>query len=139
MNLDELKIWFVEYRKNKDLIFRKINNIDISDNVIITMKDGSIETGNSFFSIEDGIKFLKGFGRDDIVSIVLFNTSKNVSDLIKDWDKFVKYTKLTIYFVNMNSLKDKKWIIKPYVHDRITEKSALKLGIKSLASNVDYC
>lgn len=139
METENMKKWFVEYRKNKDLMFRKISKIELDDVVKVHMKDGSVEIGDAILTIIDGLSFLKSYTSEDLISLVLPNTTENVKLLVKNWDAIIKYKKLTLFFVNEKSFTEKKWIIKPYVHDRVTEKEALKLGIESLASNVDYC
>ena len=44
---------------------------------------------------------------------------------------------LSIYFVNPNSSTEKKWIIYPFTHSKITEHSALKLGLMTLFESVE--
>ena len=38
---------------------------------------------------------------------------------------------------NVNSFSDKAWIISPYIHDKICDKAALEVGLKSMAEMVE--
>lgn len=140
METQEMLDWFVEYRKYRDLMFRKINSIESLDFIVkISLKNGTSEFAKAFDNIIDSFVYLKNFSESDVISCIVENKKISVKCLIDNWSKFIKYKNLTILFVNQDSLLEKKWIIKPYVHDRITEKSSLKIGINSMASNVDFC
>ena len=56
--------------------------------------------------------------------------------IVDNWSKFVNNPGFCIYFVNPNSIKDIRWIIFPYTHNKICEPSNIKSGLKSLFSNV---
>jgi hypothetical protein len=140
MQEDNLKSWFINYIKHKDIILRKITKIDEKEkNVVITNKDETIETAIINEDISSFIDILKAFKPKDRIYIVCLNTKKNIAQIIKDWDKSIAFKLLTVSFVNMNSTTEHKWVIKPYIHDTITDKSALKQGIMSISSNVDLC
>jgi len=130
--------WYVEYRKYRDLIFKRISNIELKELATISLKDGNKEIGTAFNSVVESINFIKKHSTDEVISCIFENKKKSVKSLIENWDKFVKYKNLTLFFINQNSLTEKKWIIKPYIHNKITEKSALKTGIISMSSTVDY-
>ena len=68
---------------------------------------------------------------------ICLNSSENFSFLTKNWDKFTDLKKLAVYFVNPFSKTEKKWIIHPYTHSKITEKSSLKQGLKSMFDTVE--
>jgi hypothetical protein len=138
MELKELNSWFINYRKNRDLIFRNIDRIENDNDIKIYLKDGKIEFINSFLCVSESIVFLKNFNKEDLITIIFFNTKNNVNNLIKDWDFFVEFKMLTLFFVNIDSITETKWIIKPCIHNKIIDKKDLKLGINSLASNVEF-
>lgn len=142
MKQETLKEWYLQYIKNRDIILRKINSIDEGkpdEDITINNKDDTKETAiineepNSFNDIIKNIK------EEDKVNIIILNTKKNIDLMLKEWENLAKNKKLTIIFVNIDSTLDKRWIIKPYIHHRITEKSTLKSGIMSIAANVDFC
>ena len=53
------------------------------------------------------------------------------------WKKLSQLPKLNIYLVNPLSEPDKKWIIAPYVHNRICDNQSLKLGLKAMFETVE--
>ena len=56
---------------------------------------------------------------------------------MSNWKRLVDLKFLNIYFVNPFSGSEKVWIINPYIHDRICDKSSLELGIESMAEMVE--
>ena len=68
------------------------------------------------------------------ITIVCLNSKKNVAFLIEKWDKFTKNKNLKIIFVNPKL--NQQWSIVPYTHDLISDKTTLKLGIKSMFESV---
>jgi hypothetical protein len=71
------------------------------------------------------------------VLLVTINRRQNVDMLASLWQELLNYPKLSIMFVNPYSNLEKKWIIMPHVHEKITERKALKLGLYSLLSTVE--
>ena len=75
--------------------------------------------------------------KDKYISIVLFNTVENFDIILEKWKRFIDFDKLTIYFVNMFSSTETKWVVKPFLHNKITEEKALKIGLKSMFNMVE--
>lgn len=122
-----LSDWLILYLKNRDLIFKKIKNIEQKDNkVIVTYKDKE-----STFLVE-GTLSLPSFD-----SIVCLNTKENLEFLIKNWEKFSSHKQLCVYFVNPSSRSEKRWIIYPATHATIAEAESLKLGLYAMFETVD--
>ena len=71
----------------------------------------------------------------DYSSLVVLNNKENLKKVIEDWSKLTKDPKFRIFFVN--PCVNKRWIIYPYTHNRITEKSALKPGLNALFESVE--
>ena len=131
-----LKEWMINFIKHKDII---------ANNLV------SIEDGNELKAIyqnkEDYIviePFVKDFDvlfgkitKDKNVLIVLFNTIENFEIISLNWKRLIDFDKLTIYFVNMFSNTDTKWIIKPYLHNKITDEKSLKSGLSSMFAMVE--
>ena len=69
--------------------------------------------------------------------IFTYNTKNNLESLISMWDSIIKYKSLSICFVNQESKLEKRWIIHPYTHNKISERSALKQGLMSLFQTVE--
>jgi hypothetical protein len=140
MERENLKDWYVNYIKNRDIIFRKIQGIEYEgkDNlVIVTFKDNSQETALIADNIESFSKLIENFEQDNKIMIVTLNRRSTINILIKEWTFLKEFKQLSIMFVNQDSMNEKRWIIKPHIHDRITESASLRLGIESIAMNVD--
>ncbi|MBI5390609.1 hypothetical protein HZB02_03915 [Candidatus Woesearchaeota archaeon] len=69
--------------------------------------------------------------------LVCLHTPANMTTLMDHWASFVPDAHLKLMFINPFSSMDKRWIINPHVHDLVCERSMLKQGLSSLASNVD--
>ena len=70
------------------------------------------------------------------VTIITLNSEQNMDFLIDNWKLIIDSPELTIMFINPFSLTDHRWIIRPYVHNKITENSVLKKGIKTMFETV---
>jgi len=140
MEKESLKEWYIKYRKNRDLMLKKIDEvINKDDNVVIKNKDGTEEViiiHSDVASIKD---ILKPFDKENHIITVVLNKKAHIGILLKEWEHLIKYPGLTVMFVNPDASTDKKWLVKPAIHDRITEKAALKRGIISIAEAVELC
>ena len=87
--------------------------------------------------IDDFDVLFEKLEKDKHISIVLFNTIENFEIILEKWKRLIDFDKLTIYFVNMFCNTETKWIVKPYLHNKITEEKALKIGLKSMFSMVE--
>lgn len=131
--------WAVDYLKNKDLFLKKIESIEKEKkgfDVCVKFKDKE-----QFFIIQPVIGDIDGvlskFDNEKYFGLVVFNTPGNFDILVKNWGKFVKFRHLCMYFVNPFSQLDKKWIIYPYTHNNICEKSALEKGLRAMFEMVE--
>ena len=87
--------------------------------------------------IENVDEILSRFDEERYFGLVVFNTMKNFDVLIKNWDRFILFKHLCIYFVNPFSQLDKRWIIYPYIHNNICEKNALEKGLRAMFEMVE--
>ena len=135
-DFDVLKDWLQEYIKNKDAFTKNIKEIKEGPNsflVIHTDKEihyKIIPEGATAKELEDLLK-------EKYVVLVFLNTKENFETIMQIWDLFKEKQGLTLIFANPHSSLEKKWIIHPYTHDKITEKQALKRGLKTLFKTVD--
>jgi hypothetical protein len=72
------------------------------------------------------------------LTIITINSKTNIAFLVDSWKELSVIPTLTLIFINPFSESEKKWLIKPYIHNMISEPAALKSGIKAMASTVDY-
>ena len=136
---DFLVDWTIDFVKNKDVITKKIENIEKNKNgfdLSIKFKDKE-----QFFVVAPNISDLNSIvariNSDSHFCIVTLNSSQNLESLIKNWRRLIEFKFLSIIFVNPFSQLDKKWIIHPYTHHRICDESSLKTGLKSMFEMVE--
>ena len=134
MNEAEILDWAYSYLKNRDLIFRKIESMNRKDaRIAIKYKDGTSELVVPINELSE----LKLEQVKMKTSVFLPNTKKNLDFLIKNWKKFAKVMELKFVFFNPHSAQENRWIIKPAVHDRISDSKSLKQGLKAMFESVD--
>lgn len=130
--------WLLNYVRSKDVIAKTI--VEIKKNAegfdfVVTKT-----TGNEFYLVSPGFEqFEKAVEKAATakVCIIVLNTRENLEKLIKEWQAFSKLQNLCIIFANPNSTLDKKWMVYPFTHERITEKASLRRGLESIFSTVE--
>jgi len=130
-----LREWTVSYVKHRDMISKNIINIkQEQDKVVVELKDKE-----QVFLIRPIINdsVIQEINKDENIGIVTLNSKENFDFLIKNWNKLIKFEKLTIFFINPFSELDTKWFVSPYVHDRICDNDSLKLGLKTMFETVE--
>lgn len=136
--VESLADWAEQYVKNKDLILRNIVNITQAEGgwtFSVIKKDGS----QHFLVVphlnpEEVLAKLKP---EINACLVVLNSRENLDHLVNNWSEFVKFPKLCIIFANPNSDGDKRWIVFPHTHDKITERKTLRRGLDALFMTVD--
>jgi len=125
-----LKEWTSAYIKYKDTLHKRIEKIDdsLNNKILILKKDGKKEE----HLCEENLEQINPANITE-QKISTLNKKKNVDWLIKNWDS-LKNTSSTITFVNTK--KSEHWAISPKMHHLITDKEALKPGIKTLFESV---
>lgn len=134
---DILKNWIVEYVKSKDAMTRQITSIRQDAENVDVFVEGTLKSQFIIVQPELGDLSRLESMKDKHVILVTANTKDNSEFLIKNWEELIKYPHLSVYFVNPNSSLDKRWIIFPATHDKITERRTLRKGIESLYLTVD--
>jgi hypothetical protein len=134
---DILKDWIVEYVKSKDAMTRQITSIKTNAENVDVFVEGTIKT--QFIIVQPELNDLGKLDslKDKHIVLVTANTKENSEFLIEHWVELIKYPHLCVYFVNPNSSLDKRWIIFPATHDKITERRTLRKGIESLYATVE--
>jgi 2-hydroxy-3-keto-5-methylthiopentenyl-1-phosphate phosphatase len=132
-----LKDWIVNYLKSRDAMTKQITSIKNDSESVDVFVEGTLK--NQYVIIQPEFNDISQLSslKDKHVVLVTANTKENVEFLITNWDALAKYQHLCIYFVNPNSSLDKRWIIYPSTHDRITERKALRKGLESMFSTVE--
>ena len=129
--------WIIKYLDNKDAIKKDIIKIEKNKegfDFIVHYKDKL-----KYFIVKkslDGVIFNKIKEREFFVIVTLNNIS-NMSFVVNNWEKFVDFKFLSIYFINPFSNLDKVWVINPYIHDKVCDKNSLYQGLKSMSDMVE--
>ena len=131
--------WTVNYAKNKDVISKKIENIENG-------KDGfdlhiKYKDREQYFiiipMIADINTIIQKLKNDVYISIVTLNSEENFHALLKNWGRLIGFKFLNIIFINPFSELDKKWIIFPHTHHKICDEASLETGLKSMFDMVE--
>ena len=123
--------WTAAYIKYKDSVRGKIQGFAVDEKtsrIDITNKDGSKEVFICPKMLNDlDVSKLK----DE--KIACLNKKENLNWLISNWDS-VKDKRCIFLFANPK--KSENWAINPFMHSNVTDKSALKPGLKSLFESI---
>ncbi|MFW5852512.1 MAG: hypothetical protein ACOCUR_00620 [Nanoarchaeota archaeon] len=126
---DRLKEWIVHHLKHKNIFLNNLKDIvEDERGFVANFKDKS-----EIYIVQENLE-LEQIPKDEHVCYVTLNTSKNFSKLLAEWKILISFTKLKIIFVERIS-NGKHWTISPYIHDKISDRSSLKAGLKSLYEN----
>jgi len=121
--------WAENYFKSRDAYEKKIMDIKKNDNILeIQYKDKLLKiiSSNNLSDIDIG-NFI----------IITLNNRRNVDYLASNWKKFADFNLLKIYFINPLSTTEKKWIITPFIHDKVCDSSSLRQGLLSMFETVE--
>lgn len=132
----DLKRWTIDYVKHKDLILGAIQEIrEQKDSFIVKYLDKEV-----LFLIVPELKDLNQIlvlDKEKNLSLVMLNTKSNFNIIVRNWKKLSEYKNLKLMFVNPNSSLEKKWIVSPHFHSKISDDSALRTGLKTMFETVE--
>lgn len=135
--------WTMTFVKQKDIVKQQFQVIEQKGNTVHAVgKDGSI---HDYFVLEhlEKISSLSDAAKKSdadqkyFVHVVSYNTKKNLQQLLQHWQQLIIHQHLTMYFVNPTSQTETKWIVKPWLHHKISDPSSLETGLKSLFETVE--
>lgn len=130
--------WMIEYIKNKDIVKKTIKNISVEKDYNFAVE---FNDKKQLFIIElpiDDINKIRSvINPEEHISLVLLNNLNNFEFIAKNWKNFIDFKLFSIYFINPFSELEKKWIIYPYTHHRISDEKSLKTGLKTLFQGVE--
>ena len=131
--------WTVNFVKNKDIVAKKIENIENGKNgfdLYVKYKDRE-----QYFVIAPNIvdidSIIQKMSNEFYFSIVTLNSKENFEIVLKNWNRLIGFKFLNIIFVNPFSELDKKWIVFPHTHHKICDESSLENGLKSMFGMVE--
>ena len=135
--LDYMTEWTFHYVKNKDILTKNIINIEKSDKELhVTFKNRE-EFYLILPSINNADEIIEKIKEKSYLTIVTLNSEENFKEILNNWKLFIDFQQFTIIFINPFSTTDTKWIISPYVHNKICDNASLKTGLKSMFNSVE--
>ncbi|MBW2992690.1 hypothetical protein KY345_05730 [Candidatus Woesearchaeota archaeon] len=137
--------WTFHFIKNKDVVLRKIVNIEEYINqgyIFVEYKDKRmvyyvVPFIEDFNKVWGELQEFKNKTKSSDSCIVMFNNKENLDKVIEKWSIVDKDSKFQLVFANPFSVTEKRWIIIPYTHSMVTEPAALKKGLMALFGTVD--
>ena len=124
--------WFVRYIKNRDVTFRKISEIHEDEDLVTVSEKSGKKTIYKVIPFPDDFTAVAIAIEEEHKGIIVYNSRENFDKLISSWKKLIKMPSLVIYFINPFSKLDKRWIIRPSVHARISDEESLEQGLTSM-------
>ena len=126
--------WAENHARHQDVYLKKIKSTERSGGkLVITYDDKQqIFVGESVPTF----KSLSWIGEQHVM-LVTYNTKANLDSLIDAWGELIKYRNLKVFFINPDSQLEMKWLISPYIHNKICDNESLKTGLKSMFETVD--
>lgn len=129
--MGDLADWMKTFLKNRDVFDRSITSIeDVAGGFVVHKQSGDVFVliRPQFDDIDEVVS------REGPCALVVLNSKKNFAALLKAWGVLSAKKNLCVYFVNPKT--SEKWLVYPYTHSQITEKSALEKGLQSLFDTV---
>ncbi|MFC1753849.1 hypothetical protein ACFL96_10740 [Thermoproteota archaeon] len=129
--------WFIRFLKNRDIYFKKIKNIEQKEDLLIVEEKNRTVTYFLVAFTDDLKKLTKEMKPDQNYGLLLYNDDDNLDALLAAWSDLIKIRNLIVYFINPFSKLEKKWVVYPCTHDWISEKEALKTGLRAMFETVE--
>ena len=129
--------WTINYLKNKDLFAKNIVSIERhNDELCVKFKKGE-----QFYlmlpTIHDVDELIQKIREKRNLAVIVLNSKENFQLITQNWKRFIDFEQFTIFFINPFSNLDRKWILCPYVHNKICDDASLVNGLKSIFSTVE--
>lgn len=130
--------WVIIFIKHKDILKNNLQNIEQKQGVVHAIfKDGKRQDFFIFEDIIDILPLLETAKKTDAdinysIHALCYNTKQNLKLLIENWQLCTQYQRLSFYFVNPKSSTDTKWVVNPWLHNKISEHKKLEAGLNSM-------
>lgn len=144
---DYIKEWALTYVKHRDLSLKKIAEINGTDyGFQIINNDGTITRCIVQLSLKNLSLTIVTAAEDKTNTsntsstlstfLVTLSNEENIREIYKMWGTLSTISNLLIVFVNPFSATEEKWVLKPYLHNKICDKASLLQGLKAMAELV---
>ena len=135
--------WTITFLRNKDIIKQQLTSVEEKKHVVHALYKGEKRQDSFCYeALNDLNDILTAAKKSDAdpnytINVVCYNTQHNLTILIQHWQQFASHQRLMFYFANPKSLTDTKWILNPWLHNRISDQKNLATGLKSMFSMVE--
>jgi len=129
--------WFSRYLRNRDIYFKKIKDIQQKGNQILVQEKERFVTYYVLGFGDDIQNLVASFKEGEYYGLIFYNTEANFTQLVNHWPNLITHRHLIVYFVNPFSKLEKKWMVHPQTHDRISDTSSLKSGLRTMFEMVE--
>ena len=126
--------WTVNFLKNKDILAKKIENIEHDKDgfdLYVKYRDREQRVIVAL-QLKDLDSIVKKISNNSYFSIVTLNSKENFDAVVKNWNALTSFKFLNIIFANPFSESEKKWIVFPHTHHKICDENSLESGLKSM-------
>lgn len=137
-----LREWIVQFIRNRNIMSRDLEGIEAgsgSCDLIARYKDRTEFILAAPIGWEDISRLLSDHSgkAGEHAAVVMLNNKENIRMMLVCWEQLKTALNLKFIFINPFSSLEKKWIIYPATHDRISDSGSLKKGIESLFASVE--
>ncbi len=127
----DLKQWTIFFVRNKDIFEKKLERFEDEDTFITFYFKDRIVTYLVLEYLDDSS--LKFCHKDGYKSIVCQASKKNLKFIVDNWNDFKKVKDLIIILADVEG--NRRMMLKPHIHDLISDSSNLKAGLESVYDN----
>ena len=134
---DSLKQWALRYVRHRDLPLKKIAEIKDADfGFVLANNDGTSTSCIIQVSLKDVNRdFISATAAATLV--VTLSNGENIKAVYSMWDAVAACQSLLVIFVNPFSALEDKWLLRPYLHNKVCDRSSLLQGLKAMAELVE--
>jgi len=134
--IEYLKDWTKHYFTNKDVIQKSILEIIPNDQGLLIKKQDKEVLIIIKPDLQDLEALLADKDKTGHYTLILLNNKHNFDKVNEAWNNIKMFPFLTIYFVNPFSETEHKWIIQPHVHEKVSDRTTFKTGLKTMFDTV---
>ncbi|MBI2176644.1 hypothetical protein HYU40_04865 [Candidatus Woesearchaeota archaeon] len=132
-----LKEWALRYVKHRDISVKKITAVKDTDyGFRVANSDGT----STDCIIQPSLKGLSSRFVSAAVGntlVVTLSNDENIRAVYSMWDALAANQGLLIVFVSPFSGQEDKWVLRPYLHNKVCDRSSLLQGLRAMAELVE--
>ncbi|NQU98117.1 hypothetical protein HQ533_01505 [Candidatus Woesearchaeota archaeon] len=126
-----LKEWTIHFVKNKDLLQKNLVDYEEKENpIVFHFKDKDCQYLILEVLDDSVFSFIRQTG---LKTVVCLGKKENLNFFIENWKTFSSIQDLNFVFARIHD--SRRWIINPFVHNKICDDESLVLGLKSMFSS----